>query len=99
MVKIKSFLLYLIFGLIMFLLALWLVYLFIFKIYITPFTTYYFENSYYENIDLNIKEIKWVEILKRISVDGTLVLRVDNNQNNLILSPTVQENFQLKILS
>ena len=49
--------------------------------------------------ELNIKEIKWVEILKRISVDGTLVLRVDNNQNNLILSPTVQENFQLKILS
>ena len=49
--------------------------------------------------ELNIKEITWVEILKRISVDGTLVLRVDNNQNNLILSPTVQENFQLKILS
>lgn len=49
--------------------------------------------------ELNIKNIKWVEILKRISVDGTLVLRVENNQNNLILSPTVQENFQLKILS
>ena len=70
MVKIKSFLLYLIFGLIMFLLALWLVYLFIFKIYITPFTTYYFENSYYENIDLNIKDI--IDEKKLIHPDSVL---------------------------
>lgn len=72
----------------MFLLALWLVYLFIFKIYITPFTTYYFENSYYENIDLNIKDIKIDYLLSSnegifaIDTKQRLVLLIENNEKN-----------------
>lgn len=71
-----------------FLLVIWLVLLFIFKIYITPFTTYYFENSYYENIDLNIKDIKIDYLLSSnegifaIDTKQRLVLLIENNEKN-----------------
>ena len=47
--------------------------------------------------ELEIKNIKWVEVIKRISVDGTLILRTESSENNLVLSPSIQKDFQLKI--
>ena len=48
-------------------------------------------------ITSKIKNIKWIEVVKRISVDGTLILRTESSENNLVLSPSIQKDFQLKI--
>ena len=48
--------------------------------------------------EFGIKDIKWVEILKRIKTDNTLIIRVENKKTNLVLSEKMQENFRLKVL-
>ena len=48
--------------------------------------------------EFGIKNIKWVEILKRMKTDNTLIIRVENNKDNLVLSEKIQKHFKLKVL-
>ena len=48
--------------------------------------------------EFGIKDIKWVEILKKIKTDNTIIIRVENNRNNLVLSEKIQEHFRLRVL-
>ena len=48
--------------------------------------------------EFGIKNFKWVEILKRMKTDNTIIIRVENNWNNLVLSEKIQEHFRLRTL-
>ena len=48
--------------------------------------------------EFGIKNIKWVEILKKIKADNTIIIRVENNRNNLVLSEKIQKHFKLRVL-
>lgn len=49
--------------------------------------------------EFELENIKWVEILKRIEIDSTIIIRAENNKNNLVLPKEIQKHFKLKIVN